>query len=170
MKDPVAKALMRRLLPLYVAMFFHGFVLWYVVEKLFMRQIGFDDTGIGFMVAAYSALVLIAETPSGILADRWSRKGVLMVASVFLAIASLVNGLSTEPVMFVIGSLIWGVFFALYSGTYDSIVYDTVKEETGSGELYDKYFGRYRAVDSVALVSGALLGGALGQGLGLPAP
>jgi predicted MFS family arabinose efflux permease len=162
--------LVRRLLPLYIATFFHGFVLWYVVEKLFMRSIGFDDAGIGLMVAAYSTLVLFAETPSGILADRWSRKGVLVVASVFLAIASLVCGLSTEPTLFIVGALIWGVFFALYSGTYDSIIYDTVKEETGTGDLYNKYFGRYRAVDSVALVTGAMLGGILSQWLGLSAP
>ena len=160
----------RRLLPLYIATFLHACVLWYAIQLLFMRQIGFDDAGIGLMVAVYSALVLVAETPSGILADRWSRKGVLIVASVFLAIASLVCGISTEPVMFIIGALIWGIFFSLYSGTYDSIIYDVVKEETSSGDLYNKYFGRFRVIDSVGLISGALLGGFLSQWLGLSAP
>jgi predicted MFS family arabinose efflux permease len=169
MKDPIAQKLTRRLLPLYVASFFHGFVLWYAVEKLFMHHIGFDDAGIGVMVAAYSALMLLCETPSGILADRWSRKGVLMIASVFLAISGLVNGISTEPMLYIIGSLVWGMFYALYSGTYDSVIYDTVKEETGKGDLYDRYFGRYRAVDSVALVLGSLLSGVIGQWWGLPA-
>jgi MFS family permease len=74
----------KRLFPLYIAAFFHGFVLWYAIEKLFMRQIGFDDAGIGVMVAAYCALMVIAETPTGILADRWSRKGVLVLARLAL--------------------------------------------------------------------------------------
>lgn len=167
MKDPINARLIERLAPLYVAAFFHAFVLWYVIEKLFMRSIGFDDAGIAMMVAAYSALMLLAETPSGIMADRWSRKGTLMVASVLLATASLICGLATEPVLYIAGALAWGMFFSMYSGTYDSIIYDTVKEETGSGDLYEKYFGRFRFVDSLGLISGALVGGALAAWLGL---
>ena len=159
----------RRLVPLYIAAFFHGFVLWYAIEKLFMHNIGFDDAGIGLMVAAYSTLTLLLETPSGVLADRWSRKGVLMVASIFLGASALVCGISTEPVLYIIGALVWGAFYALYSGTYDSIIYDVVKEETKSGNLFDKFFGRFRVVDSLALVTGAVAGGALGQLFDLPA-
>ena len=36
------------------------------------------------MAAAYAALVPLAEVSSGVLADRWSRRGVLMVAGVAL--------------------------------------------------------------------------------------
>ena len=167
MKDPINARLVRRLAPLYVAAFFHAFVLWYAIEKLFMRSIGFDDAGISLMVAAYSALMLIAETPSGIMADRWSRKGTLMVASVLLSIASLICGLASEPVLYIVGALAWGTFFSMYSGTYDSIIYDTVKEETGSGDLYEKYFGRFRFIDSLGLISGALVGGACAALFGL---
>ena len=169
MKDVVHTRIVRRLAPLYIAAFFHGFVLWYAIEKLFMHQIGFNDAGIGVMVAAYSVVVLLCETPSGILADRWSRKGVLMLASGILALSGLMCGLSTEPGVYIAGALVWGVFYALYSGTYDSVIYDVVKEETGSGEAYDKYFGRFRMVDSAALVLGALCGGVIGEWLGLPA-
>jgi MFS family permease len=167
MKDPINARLVKRLAPLYVAAFFHAFVLWYAIEKLFMHSIGFDDAGVALMVAAYSTLMLIAETPSGIMADRWSRKGTLMVASVLLSLASLICGLATEPTLFIIGALAWGTFFSMYSGTYDSIIYDTVKEETGTGDLYEKYFGRFRFVDSIGLISGALVGGAVGAWLGL---
>ena len=124
------KRLYRRLLPLYVAAFFQGFVLWYTIEKLFMRSIGFDDAGIGIMVAGYSVVMLLIETPSGILADRWSRKGVLMVASVALAASSLVCGISDSIPFYLVGAGLWGIFFAFYSGTYDSMVYDTLLEET----------------------------------------
>jgi hypothetical protein len=49
------------------------------------------------------------------------------------------------------------------SGTVDSIVYDTVLEETGSNELYEKWIGRTRAVESGAFVFSALVGGLLAQ-------
>lgn len=154
-------AVARRLFPLYIAAFFQGFVLWYAVEKLFMRTIGFDDAGIGAATAAYSALLILVETPSGILADRWSRKGVLILGSLMLVLSSLICGLSTTPLVFIIGTLLWGVFFAMYSGTYDSIVYDTLIEEKEDVALYDKYYGYIRFYDSIALVLGSLIGGTL---------
>lgn len=163
-------AIYARLTPLYIAAFFHGFVFWYAVEKLFMQTIGFDNAAIGVMVAFYSAVILMTETPSGILADRWSRKGVLIIASVALAISALVGGASNGIVMYVICAAFWGVFYALYSGTYDSIVYDTVLEEGASSSKFEQYYGRVKIVDSSALVVGSLLGGVFGYYFGLRAP
>ena len=79
------RSLHRRLLPLHVAVFLQGFILWVPVEKLFMSEIGFDPATIGVMAAAYAAVVPIVEVPSGILADRWSRRGTLVVATRRLA-------------------------------------------------------------------------------------
>lgn len=159
-------AVTKRLTPLYVAAFFQGFVLWYPIEKIFMRSIGFDDATIGITIAAYSAIMLLAETPSGILADRWSRKGVLILASVFLGLASLIGGSSDALPMYIIASLMWGVFFAMYTGTYDSIVYDTLFEETGSSKKFEFFYGRVKVYDSVALVISSLLGGLVANSLG----
>lgn len=163
----LSSTLNRRLMPLYVAAFFQGFVLWYAVEKLFMRVIGFDDAGIGAMVAAYSAIMLLVETPSGILADRWSRKGVLILASISLAISSVICGLSNGVAVYIVGAIFWGIFWALYSGTYDSIIYDTLLEENHSSKSFERYFGRIKLVDSIALVIGSLLGAVVGEVFGL---
>ena len=165
----VSARLNRRLLPLYAAAFLHGFILWYAIEKLFMGTIGFDDAGIGVMAAVYSFIMLFFEAPSGILADRWSRKGVLIVASVFLAISSLLCGLSSEPILYIIGAGFWGIFYAFYSGTYDSVVYDTVQEEAGNSDHYGTYLGRIKIADSTALVIGGLAGGLISQIVSLQA-
>jgi hypothetical protein len=45
------KVLHKRFVPLYIAAFFQSFVLWYSIEKLFMRTIGFNNAGIGIIVA-----------------------------------------------------------------------------------------------------------------------
>ncbi|HSW98894.1 MAG TPA: MFS transporter [Candidatus Saccharimonadales bacterium] len=159
--------LAKRLLPFYVAVFLQGFILWYAVEKLFMHRIGFDDAGIGFMVAFYSAIMLLVETPSGVLADRWSRRGVLVVASVLLAASSVVGGVSHGVPLYLVAAALWGIFFALYSGAYDSILYDTLLEEVGGGEAYGRYYGYVKVVDSVALVLGSLLGGWISSKFGI---
>ena len=136
-------------------------LLWVPVEKLFMTQIGFDAAAIGIVAAVYSAVIPVLEVPFGVLADRWSRTGVLILSTVALAASSLVGGLSNDPAMYAVAAVLLGVFFALSSGTADSIVYDTLVEETGSGVAYEAWLGRLHVVEAAALVLSALLGGVL---------
>jgi MFS family permease len=126
-----------------------------------MSEIGFDAASIGLMAAAYAAIVPLLEVPSGILADRWSRRGVLIVSSVAFTAAALFGGLSHDVPAYLLSALALGVYFAMYSGTMDSLVYDTVLEETGSSTEFEKQIGRNRLVNSLAMVASALAGGAL---------
>jgi predicted MFS family arabinose efflux permease len=153
--------LRRRLLPLYLAAAFGGLSLWVPVEKLFLSTIGFDAASIGIMAAAYAAVVPILEIPSGILADRWSRRGVLIIANVALAASAVVGGLSTNVATYMVAALLLGVFFALQSGTADSIIYDTLMEETGRSEGFERSLGRLHLWQGVALVCSALAGAGL---------
>ena len=157
------RTLARRLLPLQIGMALQGLILWVPIEKLFMTQIGFDAASVGAMAAAYAAVVPLLEVPSGILADRWSRSRLMVLACVALMVSSLLGGLSHSVIAYVIAAMILGVYFAFSSGTVDSIVYDTVVEETGSNELYERWIGRIRAVESAAFVLSALAGGVLAQ-------
>lgn len=157
------RALRARLRPLTVAVFLMGFMLWVPVEKLFMTEIGFDAASIGVMAAAYAGLTPIVEIPSGILADRWSRRGVLVIAAIALAVTSLVGGLSFNVLTYIGCALVLAVYFAMYSGTMDAVVYDTVLEEIGASDAFERQIGRVRFVESLALVSGSLVGGAVAE-------
>jgi predicted MFS family arabinose efflux permease len=157
----VPRTLGRRLLPLQVGVGLQGAMLWVPVEKLFQTQIGFDAASIGVMAAAYAAVVPLLEVPSGILADRWSRNGILVVSSAALAASSLLGGLSTNVATYIVAAMILGIYFAMNSGTIDSIVYDAVLEETGSSAAYEKWIGRVRIVESAAFAGSALAGGVL---------
>jgi MFS family permease len=153
--------LARRLLPLQVGVGLQGVMLWVPVEKLFQAGIGFDAASIGLMAAAYAAVVPLLEVPSGVLADRWSRSGLLILASLALATSALVGGLSTGVGTYVLAAMILGVYFAADSGTVDSIVYDAVIEETGASTAYERWIGRVRLVESAALATSAVAGGLL---------
>lgn len=160
--NKIPRPLIKRLLPLYIAGFFHSFVLWYTIEKLFMQSIGFDNTMIGFMVALYSAVMLLVEVPSGILADRWSRKGVLIIASVCLSLSALLGGLSHDIGLYLFSAVLWGCFFACYSGLYDTIIYDCIAETTPQNtKLFDRLYGRLQLFDSVGLILASLAGAAI---------
>lgn len=153
----------RRLVPLRIGVGLQGFMLWVPVEKLFQTQIGFNAASIGVVAAAYAAVVPLLEVPSGILADRWKRNGILMVSSAALAASSLLGGLSTNVVTYLIAAMILGVYFALNSGTVDAVVYDVVLEETGSSATYERWIGRVRMVEAAAFAGSALIGGVVAE-------
>jgi predicted MFS family arabinose efflux permease len=156
-----AKCIRRRLRPLYLAGFFLGINFWAPVEKLFLTKIGFTTATVGLLAATYAVVVPFLEIPSGILADRWSRRGVLMIADLALAASAVVGGISTSVPMYLAAALLLGCYFALQSGTADTIIYDVLVEETGSSDGFERELGRLRLLESTALVSSALVGGVI---------
>lgn len=148
----------RRLLPLYAAIFFQSIPLWYATEKIFMLSIGFTTATIGVMFAVMSVVMLAVETPSGVLADRWSRKGVMALGCLSLLISACIGALSFNEPMYIVSTVFWGIFAALYSGTYEAVIYDTTVEEYGNSEHFEKYLGRFKAVEGMTFVMGALFG------------
>lgn len=155
------RRLARRLAPLFVAISLQGLLLWLPIEKLFLTDIGFTPISIGVMAAAYSAVVPLLEVPSGVLADRWSRTGLLMLSVAALFAGTAIEGLSHSVTSYIGGATLLGVYFALGSGTVESMVYDTVLEETGHSAPFETWLGRVRAAESIALVISALAGGML---------
>jgi MFS family permease len=154
-------SLSRRLRSLYVATFLMGFWLWVPVEKLFMNEIGFTTAEVGLMAAVYAAVPPIIEIPSGVLADRWSRRGVLIVASVAASVSVLIGGISTNVATYFLSAFFLGVFLAMRSGTVEAVLYDTVLEATGNSDEFEARVGRVRLIESSALVVSALTGGLL---------
>jgi MFS family permease len=151
----------RRLRPLYFAQFLQGVAPWVPVEKVFMTELGFTPALVATMAAAYAAVVPVLEIPAGILADRWSRRGVLMLAGVTAALSVGVGALAQGVAGYIASAMLLGVFFALQSGTVDSIVYDTLLEELSATDEYEQRFGRAQLLNSGALTASALVGGVL---------
>jgi MFS family permease len=79
-----------------MAGFFLGINFWAPVEKLFLNKIGFIAASIGLLAATYAVVVPFLEIPSGILADRWSRRGVLMIADLALAASAVLGGIAVR--------------------------------------------------------------------------
>src|SRR3989338_7972899 len=111
---------------LYVSSFLGGLVFWYAIEKLFMASIGIDPLGVTIVGAIYVAILLIFDVPSGLLADRWSRKYCLILSAFLLALSSLVLGLSKGLPLYAICAILYGFNFVLYQGTIQAITYDTL--------------------------------------------
>ena len=153
---PAAEAVTKRLRPLYLTGFIHSFVLWYSIEKLFMRSVGLNDYLITIATLVYIVVMMTANIPLGLLADRWSRKGVLYIATCALIVSSVVCGFSHGLAVYATGISVWGLFYAAYAGTYDSAVYDVVLEETGAAGAFERCYGRVQMFEATAFITSAL--------------
>lgn len=137
--------MLTRIGKIYVSNFLTGLVFWYGIEKLFMGSIGIDAVGVGVVTAIYLGLNLVADIPSGIVADRWSRKGMLVVSAVALAFCSVILGASNGLPQYILGYLFYSVYVVATSGTYQAITYDILHEE-GRANQYSKIMGRAYAL------------------------
>jgi MFS family permease len=155
---PTAPRLAARLRPLRVAVFLQGIAPWVPVEKVFMTGIGFDAVLVATMAAAYALVVPLIELPSGILADRWSRRGMLMIAGVAAMVSVVIGALSPDVTTYIVSAMVLGIYFAMQSGTIDAAVYDTLLEELGGAGSFEHHYGRIQLLNSVALVGSALFG------------
>lgn len=132
-----------------------------------MRTIGFDDATTGLMVIMMSIMILVVETPSGILADRWSRKYVAILGVVSLSMCAVILGTSNSIPVFIAGTMLWGTYSAFYSGTYESMIYDTVLEEGQPAHRFQHMLGSMRIVEGSGFFVGAIIGGIIASQVGL---
>ncbi len=134
-----------------------------------MSHIGFDPSAITTSVIILALVTFISEVPAGVLADRWSRKGTLVLSMAFLTVAAIIFSASNTIPIYLVGVVCFAVYAAMYSGLIDSIIYDTAVELDGSGKKFSQYFGRSKFFTSLAWVIGSLLGAFIAQKLGLRA-
>lgn len=132
-----------------------------------MTSIGFTAESIALVVIIMGVTTLFLEIPFGFVADRWSRKGVLILANLVLALASLLLGLADNVMSYTFISILYGVYVAMFSGTIDSIVYDTLLEENNDRDGYEKYYGYTNLLISAGLVIGSLIGGLVAEAYSL---
>ena len=75
---------------------------------------------------AWELTRLVTEIPSGVLADKWGRKKVLILSQVFLLIDLMITMFAQTFWLFILSATFSGLWFACYSGTGFAFFYDTL--------------------------------------------
>lgn len=158
----------RNIYKLYILNFLVGVVFWYPIEKLYLQQLGADAFGVSLSALVFLATVIVCDVPSGVLADRWKRKYVLLLAMGCLIVASVVGGVSQTWVQYLPMNILVGGFVVLTSGTFQAIMYDSLLD-TGHQKEYDKHQGRAYALFLTGLGLSSLAGGYVADWFGMQA-
>jgi MFS family permease len=107
---------------------------YYPLYALFFLATGLSDTEVSGLFALWSVTGFLAEVPAGALADRWSRRGSLVLASVFEAAGFTVWTALPGLPGFAAGFVLWGLGGALASGAAEALVYDGLAAAGAAGD------------------------------------
>lgn len=122
---------------------------------LMVVERGYTPLQIGFSYAITSVVQILCEVPSGVLADRFSRKKVLL-GTLVLYLLCLVPMFFNYYWCLMLHSAILGVAFACESGTLEAFIYDELHAQSREGE-YAKVLGNKDSAVSIAFAVSSLL-------------
>jgi MFS family permease len=135
-----------------------GLIFWYAIEKLFEISIGLSAQQIVIIGVIAQGSKLLLEIPSSAIADRWSRRNILIAAATTMLVSSTILGLSNSMTVYLIGILFWSLSDALSSGVYEAFVYDSFAGN-GNKKFLSKLYARMFTVFIVTLGVSALVAG-----------
>jgi MFS family permease len=140
---------------IYAFNFFDRFILIFPLYTVMFVDAGLKPVEVTVCLTAWSITSFLLQVPSGVIADRWSRRHILAWAQVARGAGFVVWLLDPHFWGFLIGLQLWGVKSAFTSGTYEALLYDELKAR-GWAQHYTRIFGRTRAVQSGGVLLAAL--------------
>lgn len=149
----------------YLYRFFSELMPIYTLYLLMFEQNGLSLGQISALLAIWSVPALLLEIPSGVLADHWSRKNLMLIGSSLKAGCYMIWLFSQSFVFIAIGFLLWGIGGSLCSGAEEALLFDTLKIEQREDD-FDRIYGKGRFLSGISTIIASLTGGYLGMRFG----
>jgi MFS family permease len=154
----------------YAYRFLMNFQLWWPIWVIYLqRSRGLSLTQITLLDTPFFLLIVLAEVPTGAIADRFGRRVSLMLASAMLAVAVFVFGIADNYFVILISYSAWGLAQTFQSGADGAILYDSLKL-IGREDDFQKIIGRLWAVTSLAVLVAILIGAPIAAATSLSFP
>ena len=146
--------------------FFNDLMPIYPLYLLYIESKGLTVQQISALLAIWSVSVVILEIPTGVMADRWSRRNLIRLGSLCRAACYFVWIFSDRFELFALGFILWGVGEAFISGAEEALLFDSLKQK-GQQERFEVYLGKGRFLSGVGKILAAVSGGLIGTYLGM---
>jgi MFS family permease len=119
-----------------------------------------DFTQVAIIGALSTISSNIFEIPTGAISDLIGRKWTLFLSFILSSVGLFVIATGNVFLVFAIGRIINGLGTSLYSGTHESLMYDTLKSEKKEKE-YDHVVAKVETYTWIGLFIAAVSGGVL---------
>ena len=154
----------------YIYRFLMNFQLWWPIWVVYLQQQrGLSFTQITLLDTPFFILIVLAEVPTGAVADRFGRKTSLMLASALFAVAVFVFGMADNYLVILASYTAWGLAQTFQSGADAAILYDSLKQ-IGREDDFQQINGRLWALTSFAVLIAMLIGAPIASATSLSFP
>lgn len=150
----------RNIVLIFMITIFQSLIFAYVIERVFGESRGLSVLEMQYLLIAYSVFSIIFEIPAGVVADLWKKKYTLALGLAICFFEFFLSIFSYSFPMFTLVYFAAALGGSLRSGTLESILYQTLKEENKedsyvkiSGQLK---FVKYSVAGLVAIVGGLI--------------
>ena len=138
-----------------------GFLIWLPIWMVYLIDgRGMSLTQVALMESLFWLTLVIAEVPTGAIADRWGRRTSLFLGACGFTIASVAFAFSATYPMLMLSYAIMATSMTLYSGAGHALLFDTLRQ-LGRTNEYEKHVGRSEAGAFAAMLVATMLGGPL---------
>lgn len=138
--------------------FFRDLMFIYAVDKLLFLSKGVSLVEISILMSIWAASTILFEIPSGILADRWNRKSMLVIAGVARTLLCVSWLFIDNMIGFGIGLILLAISQSFLSGTTQAYLYDALSR-TNDENKFEVSWGRIEASRMIALSIAWAVGG-----------
>ena len=148
---------------IYLHTFLSTFILFYICDTLFYIERGLSSSEYISFVGIAFLVKLVFEIPFGILADKYSKKKLLLISNVLFILSTVIFIYSHDYFSFLIAIIISAINNSISSGIVNSILYESLenKKEFNKTLFYNSFFY------NVSYMLAMIIGGYIGQHFGL---
>lgn len=148
---------------IHIHTFLTTFILFYICDTLFYIERGLSSSQyISFV--GYSFLInLLFEIPFGIIADKYSKKWLLLISNILFITSTIIIIFSHNYFTFLIAIIINAINDSLSSGIINSILYESIENKS----LFNKSLFYNSFFSNISYMLAMIVGGYIGQKFGL---
>jgi MFS family permease len=150
---------------LYFIAFFHNLIPAYVIERLFWQERGMTVLMVVLCEIIYAVTIVICELPTGILADKFGRKALLVFGAVLSMLEFIILLFASNFWTFAFVVFLAGIAGACTSGASNALLYDSLLV-TKQEHSFEKIVGRLNSLDLIGSLLAALSGSFLAKVFG----
>jgi len=129
---------------------------------------GLSLTEVGVFEAVFWITIIVAEVPTGAVADRFGRRISLALGACLFAISTVIFAMADDFALLLGSYLVMGIAMTLYSGAGDAFLYDTLRV-LGRTREYERLAGRSHGVFWAMMVVATAVGGPISYLIGYSA-
>ena len=118
---------------------------------MFSERSHLSNAEISALFGIWTIVALLSEVPTGVIADKFSRKAALLLSYAMQSAAFLVWLAFPSFAGYALGFLIWGVGYAFASGTFEAYLFEELKI-LDRQKSFNKVYARTQSMSLVGMV------------------